>query len=94
MALWLPPPSQRILYYLGSHAFSFPLLILLRCLSGQRRAKGTGTWEGRILLSMGTAASLRGSRSQTRTARDGEGPGLAAWRFPGAPGQVPLHPHL
>lgn len=29
VALWLPPPSQRILYYLGSHAFSFPLLILL-----------------------------------------------------------------
>ncbi|XP_055264442.1 LOW QUALITY PROTEIN: transmembrane channel-like protein 8 [Moschus berezovskii] len=29
VALWLPPPSQRILHYLGSHAFSFPLLILL-----------------------------------------------------------------
>ncbi|XP_010854553.1 PREDICTED: transmembrane channel-like protein 8 isoform X4 [Bison bison bison] len=29
VALWLPAPSQRILYYLGSHAFSFPLLILL-----------------------------------------------------------------
>ncbi|XP_036766292.2 transmembrane channel-like protein 8 isoform X3 [Manis pentadactyla] len=29
MALWLPPPGQRALHYLGSHAFSFPLLILL-----------------------------------------------------------------
>ncbi|XP_060146175.1 transmembrane channel-like protein 8 isoform X3 [Globicephala melas] len=29
VALRLPPPSQRILHYLGSHAFSFPLLILL-----------------------------------------------------------------
>lgn len=36
VALRLPPPSQRILHYLGSHAFSFPLLILLRCLSGQQ----------------------------------------------------------
>lgn len=36
MALWLPPPGQRALHYLGSHAFSFPLLILLRCLSGQQ----------------------------------------------------------
>ncbi|XP_037664397.1 transmembrane channel-like protein 8 isoform X2 [Choloepus didactylus] len=29
VALWLPPASQRALQYLGSHAFSFPLLILL-----------------------------------------------------------------
>ncbi|XP_059937833.1 transmembrane channel-like protein 8 [Mesoplodon densirostris] len=29
VALRLPPASQRILHYLGSHAFSFPLLILL-----------------------------------------------------------------
>ncbi|XP_066877670.1 transmembrane channel-like protein 8 isoform X3 [Kogia breviceps] len=29
VTLRLPPPSQRILHYLGSHAFSFPLLILL-----------------------------------------------------------------
>ncbi|XP_057392595.1 transmembrane channel-like protein 8 isoform X6 [Balaenoptera acutorostrata] len=29
VALRLPPPSQRILHYLGSHAFRFPLLILL-----------------------------------------------------------------
>lgn len=73
VALWLPPPSQRILYYLGSHAFSFPLLILLRCLSGQWGAKGTGTREGSILSSMGTPASLRGSRSQTRRAREWRG---------------------
>lgn len=29
VALWLPLSSQRILHYLGSHAFSFPLLTLL-----------------------------------------------------------------
>lgn len=30
VALQLPLPGQRALHYLGSHAFSFPLLILLR----------------------------------------------------------------
>lgn len=30
----LPPLGQHALHYLGSHAFSFPLLILLRYLSG------------------------------------------------------------
>lgn len=29
VALRLPPPAQRALHYLGSHAFSFPCLILL-----------------------------------------------------------------
>ncbi|XP_074175587.1 transmembrane channel-like protein 8 isoform X2 [Rhinolophus sinicus] len=29
VALWLPPSGQRAVHYLGSHAFSFPLLILL-----------------------------------------------------------------
>ncbi|XP_027968657.1 transmembrane channel-like protein 8 isoform X2 [Eumetopias jubatus] len=29
VALRLPPPGQRVLHYLGSHAFSFPFLILL-----------------------------------------------------------------
>ncbi|XP_060058819.1 transmembrane channel-like protein 8 isoform X1 [Erinaceus europaeus] len=29
VALRLPPTGQRVLHYLGSHAFSFPLLILL-----------------------------------------------------------------
>nr|XP_045231668.1 transmembrane channel-like protein 8 isoform X6 [Macaca fascicularis] len=40
VALGLPPIGQRALHYLGSHAFSFPLLIMLRC-SGQQ-----GPWEG------------------------------------------------
>lgn len=40
VALGLPPIGQRALRYLGSHAFSFPLLIMLRC-SGQQ-----GPWEG------------------------------------------------
>ncbi|KAF6299949.1 transmembrane channel like 8 [Rhinolophus ferrumequinum] len=29
VALWLPPSGQRAVYFLGSHAFSFPLLIML-----------------------------------------------------------------
>nr|XP_016788503.1 transmembrane channel-like protein 8 isoform X3 [Pan troglodytes] len=40
VALGLPPIGQRALHYLGSHAFSFPLLIMLR-FSGQQ-----GPWEG------------------------------------------------
>lgn len=32
VALRLPPSGQRALHYLGSRAFSFPLLILLRFL--------------------------------------------------------------
>ena len=40
MALRLPPSGQRTLRYLGSHAFSFPALILLRCLSGQQGPRG------------------------------------------------------
>lgn len=36
VALRLPPAGQRAVDYLGSHAFRFPLLILLRFLSGQR----------------------------------------------------------
>lgn len=34
VALRLPPLGQRALHYLGSQAFSFPLLFLLRYLSG------------------------------------------------------------
>lgn len=40
VTLWLPPLGQHVLHYLGSHAFSLPLLILLRCLSGKRGAEG------------------------------------------------------
>lgn len=40
MALRLPAPGQRALRYLGSHAFSFPFLILLRCLSRQQGPRG------------------------------------------------------
>lgn len=67
MALWLPPSGQRAVHYLGSHAFSFPLLILLRFLSG---ALGGGGF----LPPWAPPASLMGSGSQTRRAREaGEG---------------------
>ncbi|XP_055099475.1 transmembrane channel-like protein 8 isoform X1 [Symphalangus syndactylus] len=38
VALGLPPIGQRALHYLGSHAFSFPLLIMLS------RFRRSGTW--------------------------------------------------
>ncbi|KAK2112166.1 hypothetical protein P7K49_011913 [Saguinus oedipus] len=40
VALGLPPLGQRALHYLGSHAFSFPLLIMLRCSGQQGSRKG------------------------------------------------------
>ena len=81
VALRLPPPSQRILHYLGSHAFRFPLLILLRCLSGQQ-----GPREG------APPASLMGPGDQTRRAQGRREPGSqgqVAWGLPCAPGQPP-----
>lgn len=70
MALWLPPSGQRAVHYLGSHAFSFPLLILLRFLSGQQGLREAGV----SFLPWAPPASLMGSGSQTRGAREaGEG---------------------
>lgn len=69
VALRLPPPGQRILGYLGSHAFSFPFLMLLRCLSVQQGPREATPGRGSF-LQWAPAGILMRSGSQTGTARE------------------------
>lgn len=64
VALRLPLPGQRALHYLSSHAFSFPLLILLRCLAW--RTPGTVPFPWGWNRTGQSLHSLVGSRNQAR----------------------------
>ncbi|XP_021096825.1 transmembrane channel-like protein 8 isoform X2 [Heterocephalus glaber] len=82
VALRLPVPGQRVLHYLGSHAFSFPLLILLRCLSGWQ-----GPWEGNAEEGVLFPSPSHGAQKICREAQ----PCPDRVRLP-VPGQCESHP--
>lgn len=86
VALRLPPPAQRALHYLGSHAFSFPCLILLRCLSGQQGPR-EGTPGRGPFLRWAPPGSLTGPHGSTRTGREAGSQGRSVGPEAGRPGQ-------
>ncbi|KAK2494248.1 hypothetical protein MC885_018713 [Smutsia gigantea] len=94
MALWLPPPGQRALHYLGSHAFSLPFLVLLSlvltvCISQSRANARAIQGLRKQLVWVSVGRNGMGHRLQARPCR-----GLWAWGWGGhdtgeaSPGEV------